>query len=166
MEILSDEEKGHAASRHGPGVTDGQLEDRAMYGADPITQTREDGEHGGEHGAARTATQFTSERAMVQAYKAVVGNPDLKAAIEAAKEYNKKNPGNPKLAVPFESLTLESVLGPSYEKHVRGRTRVGSKNNPTGYVETSLTGYNIKAVFTLDRATGEYVLHTMFPYKP
>ena len=166
MAILSDEEKGHAASRHGPGVTNGQLEDRAMHGADPLTQTREDGERGGEHTAPRTATQFTSERAMVQAYKAVVGNADLKKAIEEAKEYNKAHPGYPRRAVIFEPLTLESVLGPGYEKHVRGRTRVGSQNNPTGSVETSLAGYKIKAVFKLDPASGEYHLHTMYPNKP
>lgn len=148
--------KGHAHSRHGPEVTEGQLNDRAMHKVDPITQTKEDGVHAGtDHRSAKHATQFTSERSQVQAVKAVESSSEYANALGAAMRNGLDH-------FTIENVSLESVLGPNYKEHVRGRTRTGSAANPLGSRPTNLTDGKIFAQYKKDPITGKFYLNTMF----
>ena len=148
---------GHAHDRHGPEVTEGQLSDRAMHKVDPITQTKEDGENTGEnHRAAIRSTQFTSERSMTQAVKAVEKSNEYRDKLAKAVAEGKN-----KFFV--ENVSLESALGPDYQDHVRGRTRDNSPRNHVGHRPTILKAGKIFAQYKKDPATGQFYLNTMYP---
>ncbi len=86
-----------------------------MHKVDPITQTKEDGEKSGKnHRAAIRATQFTSERSMTQAVKAIENSNEYRDNMAKAVAEGKN-----KFVV--ENVSLESALGPDYLEHVRGR---------------------------------------------
>jgi len=53
--------EGHGVQRHGSQLTRVQLYARVVEGLDPMTGTRVDGVHGGQHAYAAHATQFTSD---------------------------------------------------------------------------------------------------------
>ncbi len=163
---LSDEEiktntarlkaSGHAHSRHGPEVTEGQLSDRAMYKVDPISQTKENGEHpGSNHKSSRTASQFTSDRAMTQAVKSVESSAEYRAARANAEAIGKDD-------FVVENISLESIFGPNYLSHVKGRTREGPFTLPTGVHSTNFRDGTIFVVFRKDPTTGKFEPHTMY----
>lgn len=155
--------EGHAHDRHGPEVAEGQLADRSMHGIDPISQTREDGvKRGQDHSYSGNATQFTSDRAMVQSLKAVEGSHEFLLKLQAAKAYNSTH-ASPKPQIKVLGVSLRDALGPNYKEHVRGSTREGSANAPTGNHPTDLTDGSIVAIYRYNPATGEYQLHTMYP---
>jgi len=148
--------KGHAHDRHGPEVTEGQLSDRAMHKVDPITQTKEDGVWSGDdHNSAKHATQFTSERSMTQAVKAIEDCPEYRSKLAEAERL-----GRDRFNV--EGVSLESALGPNYKEHVRGRTRVGSATNPTGNRPTNLTDGKLFTQYKKEPVTGKFYINTMF----
>lgn len=168
---LSDEEiqrtvsrlkaQGHAWDRHGPEVLDGQLSDRAMFGADPMTQTKGDGTHSGNHGYSRHATQFTSERAMAQAVKAVESSPEYLEGQRLAQDAISNNDApEPSLIV---EVPLQQAFGPNHEKQVKGRSRIGGANSPSGWQPTNLANGVVLAVYRYDLVTKSYRLHTMYP---
>ncbi|WP_395746544.1 hypothetical protein [Prosthecobacter sp.] len=148
---------GHAHDRHGPEVTEGQLSDRAMHKVDPITQTKEDGEKSGKnHRAAIRSTQFTSERSMTQAVKAIENSNEYRDNLAKAVAE-----GDSSFVV--ENVSLESALGPDYLDHVRGRTRDDSPRNHVGHRPTILKAGKIFAHYKKDPATGQFYLNTMYP---
>ena len=61
-----------------------------------------------------------------------------------------------------ENIKLEDVYGANYKDQVFGKTRVGSKNNPTGATETDFTDGTINAKFQKD-SNGKWYLDAMFP---
>ncbi|HYF37601.1 MAG TPA: hypothetical protein VD994_20030 [Prosthecobacter sp.] len=151
-EINKARHEGHADDRHGSQVTEGQLDLRATHGIDPMTQTKQDGVTGNDHRASKHATQFTSDRALVQARRAVEDSVDFKSQIAM---------GGDKIVI--ESVSLESALGLYYLDHVRGKSRVGTSSNPTGTVATDLTGGYLKAVYKKIKDTNQYELVTLYP---
>jgi hypothetical protein len=162
MDRLKDE--GHAHERHGPDVTEGQLADRSMHGIDPITQTREDGvKRGQDHSYSGNATQFTSDRAMVQSLKVVEGSHEFHLKLKLAEAHNASNPGKPRPQFVVKGVSLEKALGPQYDKHIRGVSRKGPAAAPTGGESINFTNGKVMAVYRYNRSTGKYQLHTMYP---
>ena len=148
---------GHVHDRHGPEVTEGQLNDRARYKVDPITQTKEDCVwRGDNHKSAKHATQFTSERSMTQAVKAVEGSAEYADELRKAQAAGKDT-------FFVKSTSLESALGPHYLEHVRGRTRDNSPLHPEGHRSTKLKDGTILAHYKRDPVTGDFYLNTMYP---
>ncbi|WP_395746550.1 hypothetical protein [Prosthecobacter sp.] len=157
-------EEGHAHDRHGPEVTDGQLADRSMHGIDPITQTREDGiKSGQDHSYSGNATQFTSDRAMVQSLKAVEGSHEFHLKLQLAEAHNASHPGKPRPQIVIKGVSLEKALGPQYHEHVRGVSRKGTAAAPTGTEPIDFTNGKVMAVYRYNRSTGKYQLYTMYP---
>lgn len=109
----------HYIERHGPDVSDEQLEMRARWGIDPITGTPKDGEHGQQHNVGRVATKFNSKRSLYGAIEAAFKSDEFRAkaqeAVAGGKEY-----------VTVSNLTLISIFGPSYRRHVTGMRRIGA----------------------------------------
>lgn len=147
--------QGHAIDRHGPDITEGQLDLRAREKIDPMTMTREDGVNGGDHNSARHATQFTSLRAMAHAKITVENSVDFRNKLAEAKNNNR-----PSFAI--TGVSLEAALGPDYLHHVRGKTRV-LNSSPPQVVDANLTNGHIVAVYKKDPATGEYKFYTLYP---
>lgn len=156
--------EGHAADRHSADLREGQLSDRSVWGADPITQTREDGVHQEDHGYSRHATQFTSDRAKVQALKAVEASAEYSNSLKEAEEHNAAHPEAPQYQIEVR-IPLEDALGPHYENHVRGRSRLGSSKKPTGWEATDLKNGTVFALYRYDESTKTYRLYTMYPDK-
>lgn len=152
---------GHAVQRHGEGITERQLDDRAMYGKDPITGTTNDAfkkDVNGNplpHKSGKDATKFDSKEALVKAADYVKNSQEYKDALEAAEKA-----GDDFFVV--KNSKLEDVFGANYKDQVFGKTRVGSKNNPTGTVETDFSDGTIKAVYIKD-SNGKWNLETMYP---
>lgn len=142
-------------------VTDQQLEDRAVRGFDPASGTPFDAFNKfpdgspKPHKVGKHATAFTSDDALLQADDFVRSSTPLQQNIATAR-------ANGDMFVDPIEIPLEDVFGSNYKKHVRGVTRLGSKNNPTGYVQTNFTDGTIKAIYRLDQY-GNVNLHTLYP---
>lgn len=147
---------GHARLRHGGGVTDQQLKDRAMYGKDPVNGSTTDWETGRPHTAVRNATAFTADADLVfaeaHAWNSKAGRDARKAAESGG--------------VPFfkvESRASE-VFGPRFRDHVRGQTRVGSASNPQDAAPTSFgDDTTIRTLYTRADAQTPWVAYTCYP---
>ncbi len=152
--------KGHTVQRHGAEVTEKQLNARAIEGKDPITGTTKDAFNKFPDGTpkphltSKNATKFTSKESLVKTEKYVKNTQEYKDALATAESSNFS-----KFAV--ENVKLEDVFGKDYKKQVFGKTRTGSKNNPTGAVPTDFTDGTVKAVFQKD-SKGNWNLYTMF----
>jgi hypothetical protein len=155
--------EGHAPIRHGgPNrVTDLQLEDRAVRGVDPASGTTFDAFNKfpdgspKPHKVGRNATAFDSDEALVHADDFARKSTQFEQNIANAR-------ANGDLFVDPVELPLKDVFGPGYKDNVRGVTRLGSKNNPTGHVNTDFTNGTIKAIYRLDQ-DGNINLHTLYP---
>ena len=153
--------EGHAVDRHGEQVTERQLDERAVEGKDPITGTTDDAylkDANGNpllHRSGKNATKFTSEKALVKAEEFVKNSQEYKNALNQA-----MSTGQTRFEV--TEIKLEDVYGANYKNEVFGKTRIGSKNNPTGVIETDFTNGTITSVFKKD-ASGKWTLHTMYP---
>ncbi len=152
---------GHAVQRHGEGITEVQLDERAMYGKDPITGTTDDAfrkdvnGNPAPHRSSKDATKFNNKEALVKAEDHVRNTAKFKNAVGNA-HLNNTN------SFAVDDIKLEDIFGVDYKKEVFGKTRVGSKNNPTGTTETDFTAGTIKAAFKKD-ASGKWNLETMYP---
>lgn len=152
---------GHAVQRHGEEITEVQLDDRAMYGKDPMTGTTDDGirkDASGNplpHRSGKDATKFTNKESLVKAEDYVRNSQNYKDALEEA-----VLDGSDQFAV--SGTKLEDIFGVDYKNQVFGKTRTGTKNNPTGSVETDFTDGTVKAVFKKD-SSGKWQLETMYP---
>ena len=149
------DQQGHGPARHGPDVTEQQLEDRAVRGIDPMTGTTTDGVHGGTHRYSKDATRVDSIEGFVEAEGIISSSQEFRDEFEEA-----VNVGDDFFSV---EVPLEDIFGPDYQDHVTGVTREGTKNNPTGSTPTDFTDGNMQAVYRIDDITGEPELYTMYP---
>ena len=155
--------EGHAIQRHGSPnrVTDLQLEDRAVRGIDPASGTTFDAfnkfpdGNPKPHKVGRNATAFTSDDALLQADDFARSSAQFQQNIANART-------NGDIFVDPVELPLRDVFGNNYRDYVRGVTRLGSKNNPTGHIPTNFTDGTIKAIYRLDQ-NGNVKLHTLYP---
>ncbi|PCM44850.1 hypothetical protein CPA50_02110 [Marinobacter sp. ANT_B65] len=155
--------EGHAVVRHGgpSRVTDLQLEDRAVRGIDPASGTTFDAFNSARDGSpklhkvGRNATAFTSDDALVHADDVARSSRQFEENIATAR-------ANGDMFVDPVELPLTDVFGDNYKSNVRGVTRLGSKKNPTGHVDTDFTGGSVKAIYRLDQ-NGSVNLHTLYP---
>ncbi len=154
-------QNGHAVQRHGEAITEPQLNERAMHGKDPITGTTDDAfreDSAGNplpHRTSKDATKFNSKEALVKANDYVRSSKEYKDSLAEAERLNE-----PDFVV--KDIKLEDIYGTDYKDQVFGKTRTGTKNNPTGSVETDFTDGTIKAVYVKD-SKGNWILETAFP---
>ncbi|MEX1066071.1 MAG: hypothetical protein WED00_08870, partial [Aquisalimonadaceae bacterium] len=155
--------EGHAPIRHGgPNrVSDLQLEDRAVRGIDPASGTTFDAFNKfpdgspKPHKVGRNATAFTSDDALLHADNFSRNSTQFQQNIATART------NGDIFADPVE-VPLRDVFGNNYQDYVRGVTRLGSKNNPTGHIPINFTDGTIKAIYRLDQS-GSASLHTLYP---
>jgi hypothetical protein len=150
--IAALDEQGHAVSRHGEGVTEAQLVERALTGKRPdIPNDRP------KNKFPRHATKFASNKALVRAEDAIRRSPEFRNA----KSEETQGIGT----VKHVTIPLERALGQDYLKHVTGRSRRGSETNPNGTVPTNLRGGTANATYRLDR-NGHWITDRVFPKPP
>jgi hypothetical protein len=145
---------GHAVQRHGAEITWQQLHDRAVLGYDPMTGSRVDGVHGGDHPPTRHATRFETRAAFVKAEETVRASQEFRDEITAASREGR-------MYAPVKTITLERIFGAGYLSQVSGVMRRGSFNAPTGWDPTDFTDGVIISLFKLDG--DEWKLYTMYP---
>ncbi len=149
------DQQGHGPARHGPGVTEQQLEDRALRGIDPMTGTTTDGVHGGTHQYSKDATRVDSVEGFVDAERTVRESDAFRDARDRAIAEGRDR---------FQVETpLEDIYGPDYQDQVTGVTREGTRNNPTGSAPTDFTDGTMIGRYRIDEETGDVQLNTMFP---
>ncbi len=147
--------QGHGPQRHEGDVTPQQLDDRAKNGINPQTGTRfDDVARTKPHGYSANATRINDPGVYVDAEEFMRSSP---TAIAAKNNAVRRRTGRFTVTLP-----LKDVLGTDYEKYVEGKTRTGSRNNPTGSVATNLKDGNLIAVYTVAR-NGAVTLLTMYP---
>ncbi|MGC4095114.1 MAG: RHS repeat-associated core domain-containing protein [Polyangiaceae bacterium] len=153
------EQEGHGPQRHGPEVTEQQLKDRAQHGVDPMTGTTTDGETGGTHMSAKTASKVNRADDYVSAEQDMRNSPEFEAARKQAEA-----DGNRKFEL---RKPLEEVYGPDYESKVSGFTRNGPKT-PPGTAPTTppspadFTGGDM-VLRAVQKPDGTWVTKTMYP---
>ena len=153
--------QGHAPARHGEKITETQLDDRAMHGKDPITGTTDDAFNKfpdgtpKPHNTGKNATKFNSKEALVKAEEYAHNTTEYKNAIAQAEAAGDNY-------ITVKNTKLQDVFGANYKDQVFGKTRIGSRNNPTGSVETDFTDGTLTAKFKKD-GSGNWNLDTMFP---
>lgn len=147
---------GHARRRHGGGVTEEQLKERAEEGKDPANGSGMDWETGRPHTPVRNATAFTSDASLVFAEAAVWNSREGRAAIAEAEAA-----GLPRAEV---IVRAADVFGPDFRRHVHGRTRIGSARNPQGVASTVFTDdTRIVTVYRRDDANSPWAAYTCYP---
>ncbi|MEO6590666.1 MAG: hypothetical protein ABIP06_15325 [Pyrinomonadaceae bacterium] len=152
---------GHTVQRHGESVSEGQLDERAMNGIDPVTGTTDDAYLKNadgtpkNHGYSKDATKFKSKESLVKTEIYIKNSQEFKDNLRSAEQ-------NSNIRFEVENVKLEDVFGKNYKDEVFGKTRVGTKKNPTGSVETDFTDGTVTAVFEKGK-DGKWNLFTMFP---
>ncbi|WP_218082355.1 hypothetical protein [Anthocerotibacter panamensis] len=153
--------QGHGPARHGPHLTEKQLEDRVLKGYDPVTGTTDDAYKKFldgtpmKHGYGKHATKVISEEGYVKAEKYLRSTQRFKDLTMEADMAN--NTITKAVEVP-----LEEIYGQNYKKEVFGKTRQGSAKHPTGVTEADFTDGIMKAYYKKD-TSGDWKLHTMYP---
>jgi hypothetical protein len=148
--------EGHGPQRHGPKVTDQQLQDRAMNGIDPMSGTTTDAVTGQPHKYSKNATKINEAKDYVKGEEHVRESQTFKDKVADAD-------ANGKDRVVVDDSKLEDIYGHDYQDKVSGKTRTGTKNNPTGTVDTDFTDGHMVAVYDKNPATGQWELTTMYP---
>lgn len=147
---------GHARLRHGGLVTEQQLRDRAMYGKDPVNGSTVDWETGRQHAPVRHATAFASDADLVFAEAYAWNSKEGRAAIAA-----EEAAGQPRAEVELRAI---DVFGPDFRRHVRGQTRVGSRNNPQGATPTQFQDdTRIVVLYRREDTDSPWVAYTCYP---
>lgn len=142
-------------------MTETQLDDRAMYGKDPIIGTTDDAYNKfpdgtpKQHNAGKNATKFTSKESLVNGEDYARSSQQYKDAIAQAEAVGDNY-------ITVKDIKLKDVYGTNYKDALFGKTRVGSKNNPLGTVKTDFTDGTITVKFKKD-SSGNWNLDTMFP---
>ncbi len=101
---------GHPVQRHGEHISEQQLDDRAMYGKDPITGTTDDAYIKNadgtqkKHSYGKDATKFVGKDSLVQADNYIKNSQQFKDKLLAA-----SSNGDDVFAV--EGIKLEDVFG-------------------------------------------------------
>ncbi len=146
--------QGHGPQRHEGQVTPLQLDDRVVKGIDPVSGTMTDAYTGKTHLVGRHASKVTSEEAYVKSADHITSTKLYNDVLTSANKSNAK--------VFSVETPLKEIYGSSYGAHVQGKTRLGTKSDPRGVVDTDFTNGNMKAVFKQD-SSGNYNLLTMYP---
>jgi hypothetical protein len=144
----------HGVQRHEGDVMARQLDDRCLHGKDPMTGTTTDGVHGGEHSYGKDATKINTPTDFVRTYENLITNDSY---LDQAK-----------LSVPVIriNIPIKELFGDSFRTRISGRTRFGSRKNPSHAVDTVFPdGTEIFAMFKKN-SDGKYYLYTMFPVIP
>lgn len=132
-----------------------------MYGKDSITGTTDDAFRKNPdgtpkpHKSGKDATKITTKESFVEADTYVRNSKSYKDAIKDAEAT-----GNDYIVV--NDVKLEDIYGANYKDQVFGKTRLGSKNNPTGTAKIDFTDGTINAKFQKD-SSGKWNLDTMYP---
>ncbi|MEJ7617061.1 MAG: hypothetical protein WKF30_08910 [Pyrinomonadaceae bacterium] len=132
-----------------------------MHGYDPITGTTDDAYlryadgTPQKHAYGKDATKVVTDEAYVEAEKRIRHSQAFKDAIADANLRNKDR-------IATEGTQLESIFGANYKDSVFGKTRLGSRNNPTGVASADFTDGTMTAIYSKD-ATGKWNLFTMYP---
>jgi RHS repeat-associated protein len=151
-------EEGHGPQRHGPDVTDEQLNDRAQHGVDPMTGTTTD-PNGNPHASSRTASRVNTADDYVAAEQDIKNSPEFEAARQKAEAEGKDR---------FEvKKPLEEIYGDDYQSKVDGVTRNGPKTPPgtpnsQPPTQTDFTDGDMVLRMRKD-ANGNWVTTTMYP---
>ncbi|MCU0563277.1 MAG: hypothetical protein MUC77_09000 [Chromatiaceae bacterium] len=146
--------QGHGPQRHEGQISEQQLEDRVVHGIDPVSGTTTDAFTGQPHKVGRHATKINSPEAFVQAEQELTDSAAFAAETAAAEAA-----GDDWAVV---EMPLEQIFGPSYKDQVSGKTRLGSKNHPTGTQPTAFTDGTMTGVYKKSD-TGQWALHTLYP---
>ncbi len=150
---------GHARLRHGADVSERRLQERVMYGRDPITGTTTDWEHGGGHRVGRHATAFTDNTALVFAEMRIWDNPECRAKRERAEANN-----DDRFTV---RLPAASVLGPQFRDYIHGWSRVGDRKHPLGAAPTTFPDdTELVAIYRRDAPNEQWRLYRCYPTPP
>jgi hypothetical protein len=151
------ENEGHGPQRHGPQVTEQQLDNRTMYSIDPVSGTKYDAYLKNPDGTPRlhksgkNATNVTSIEAYVRGEKFLRSSQQFREAL--------KDNTLDRIVV---QVSLQEIYGSNYTSHVFGKTRIGSAKNPQGTVETDFLNGTMKGVYIKNQQEG-WNLHTMYP---
>lgn len=149
---------GHALDRHGGQVTDQQLKDRLLLGHDPITGSTADWEHPHEHRCGQHATAFTSDTALVYAEMRVYDSPQAQAKRRTAEQSGLQSF---KVRVP-----AVEALGPDFRDSLRGWTRLGPPDQPTGVARTHFPDTTQILVMYRRPSGGSWAADTCYPDIP
>ncbi len=144
----------HGVQRHEGEVTAKMLDDRCLHGKDPMTGTTTDGVHGGNHGYGKDATKINTPADFVRAYEYIIKDPSFLAA---------KALGEPKI---ITQIPMEKIFDSDFKSRLFGRTRVGSKNNPSHAVDTVFPDNTELFAIFKKNTDGSYYLYTMYPKFP
>ena len=144
----------HGVQRHEGDVTVRQLNDRCMHGKDPMTGSTTDGVTGRPHNYSADATKVKTPTDFVRAYEKALENPVVKAQMAGGKENIRVN------------LPIKDLLGHGWQTRILGRSRVGSRRNPTGSRRTVFPSNTEMFVYLKKKTDGSYYLNTMFPTIP
>lgn len=153
--------QGHGPQRHSSHITEQQLEDRAVKGFDPVTGTTHDAYNKfpdgtpKPHGYSKDATKIVSDEAYVNAETYVRNSQGFNDLVAEADRV-----GGDEVTV--KSIKLEDVFGVNYTEDVFGKTRIGSKSNPSGVANTDFTDGTITAIYRKE-SNGKWNLYTMYP---
>jgi hypothetical protein len=149
--------QGHGPQRHGPQLTETQLDKRVREKVDPETGTRLDKYRKKADGTPHNhkcgdhATKFNSERDYVKAEDHFRNSSDFK---------DRATRGEPRIAV---HASLEEIYGPGYKNAVSGSTRqapwpdTSTPTQPTNFTDGRVTAYYQR------NSSGSYDLITMYP---
>jgi hypothetical protein len=154
-------QNGHAVQRHGAAITPEQLEARSVRGVDPASGTTNDAYNRNPDGSAkkhnygRHATKFNDKDALVKADEKIRTTESYKKELERAAKENDD-------FIKVDDTKLEDIYGKDYKTQVTGKSRIGSKNKPTGSEDTNFTDGTVRAVYKKDDK-GNWNLETMFP---
>ncbi|PWB29856.1 hypothetical protein DCO49_00360 [Stenotrophomonas sp. SPM] len=145
--------EGHGVQRHGPQVTRNQLYQRVVEGLDPMTGTRVDGVHGGQHRYAEHATKMNSDAAYVMAESHA-------RSSRSFRDLTMNPPPSGRIQV---EIPLSDVFGSDFRDHVFGISRYGTKNNPLGAGPTQFSNDAYAIVRYKQDPAGAWLFDTMFP---
>ncbi|MEO0946130.1 MAG: hypothetical protein AAFY06_15090 [Pseudomonadota bacterium] len=81
----------HGPQRHERDVTVKQLDDRVLYGKDPMTGTTVDGVHGGPQKYSAVASKFKTPADYVRAYEKALKHPLVKADMDSGEAVIRHN---------------------------------------------------------------------------
>jgi hypothetical protein len=147
--------QGHGPQRHEGDVTPEQLDDRCQHGINPQTGTAfDDDAQTIPHGYSAHATKFNDPGTYVDAEEKMRSHSSV-----AVNRQNAKNLGRNRYAV---EIPLKEALGDDYKTKLSGKTRKGTRKNPTGSDDTDFTDGTLKAIYVMN-PDGSETLLTMFP---
>jgi hypothetical protein len=127
-----------------------------MHGIDPMSGTTTDAVTGGPHKYSKHATKINTPEDYIKGEQHLRDSQEFKDKIAVADTTGQNR-------VEIKNQKLEDIYGPEYRDSAFGKTREGTKNNPTGTRPTDFTDGTMVGVYDKDPITGEWKLTTMYP---